>query len=353
MRKHLGMALFFFTLAFLSAQERRTTKLYIAPTSGGTPEAQAFFDTNIPMEVTAANYMVTDNIDEADYTIHMAISENPDMDDPSAPANIFTIRVIRAADSAEIVRFSWGYTDLEEMYNWNLYIIYNAMANIALNQEGVAGPIPIYVATPMASWRTKVFYVGVRTGASFTGYSPQVSANYEAGLSTGISGEGGVVVDIRVFRFFSIQAEAVFAFDTFEAAKIEEGNDGAKRRSTDTFTAISLMFPVLLKAPLELDKFIISFYAGAYFAMFPWQIEKRSGSDDLGNGYNFKVYPPAGFLVGADIGFSLGPGEFLADMRYGRDFGMTVIENNSGPQYIRNRMTVSIGYKFGIFKRKR
>lgn len=339
--KYLGGILFFFIVAILSAQERSNTSLYVSPTTGGSPEQKAFFDENIPMELAAANYSVTSDVGTADYTVEMVLSEEEDPDFPGTFINLFTIKVIRIEDGVEVVQFSWVYDALEDMYQWNLYIIYSAMANIPMTKPGGNS-----AGSGWDSW----FSLGVRVGPSFTGYSPQVSGGYEGGLSTGVSVEGGLVLDIRLFRYLSFQAEAIFTLDALNAAKISDGT--VRQRSVDTFTFMSFMFPLIVKVPLELGSSTLSLFAGAYFALFPWPMNKNSGySNDVENSYEFKVDPPVGFVVGVDMGLPLGFGKLLVDLRYGRDFGMTVVQNGNGPQYTRDRITVSIGYKIGLVKR--
>jgi hypothetical protein len=107
------------------------------------------------------------------------------------------------------------------------------------------------------------------------------------------------------------------------------------------------MFSFLLKVPLGFESFVLSFYAGAYYWLFsPWQGE----SGDGGGAGSFSVSFPLGFIIGADMGIPLGPGELFIDLRYGRDIGITVIQN--GPRYNRERTSVGMGYKFGFFKKK-
>jgi hypothetical protein len=338
--KYFGGILFFFIVAILSAQERSSTNLYVSPATGGTSEQRTFFDENIPMELAAANYSVVSLVEAADYIVEMSLSEEEDIDFPGTFFNLFTINVTRVEDRTEVVRFSWSYVTLEEMYQWNLYIIYSAMANIPMTKPG--GP----AASGWDSW----FSLGIRAGPSFTGYSPQVSGGYEGGLSTGVSFETGLLLDLRLFRYLSFQAEAIFTLDALNVAKISEGT--VRQRSIDTFTFMSLMFPFMAKVPLELGNSTLSLYAGAYFALFPWPMNKNSGySADVENSYEFKVDPPVGFILGADMGLPMGPGKLLVDLRYGRDFGMTVVQNGDGPQYIRDRITVSVGYKFSLIKR--
>lgn len=356
--KYFWGAVFFFILGMLAAQERSGTAIYIPPTVGGTAEERAFFDENMAAEVAGANYGVAATGEGADYTLYLTV--DPAVDSSSG-GSLLTMILVRNSDSEEIVRFSWEYREVEEMWNWNLYLIYNAMANVTLTKPEAEGST-VEVQAPSAEVSSPILstgwerglYLGLRGGVALISNTPQVSGGYESGLNTGVSGEGGVIADIRLFRFLSFQAEAVFAPDALSAAKIvtrpsSDGKD-VTRRSVDSFTSMSLIFPFLIKIPLGFEKFILGPYAGLYFTTHIGKMKMEAG-DSVDNDavYSFRVNPPLGFTVGGDVGFSLGPGELFFDLRYSRDFGVTSVQN--GLQYTRERISASVGYKFGLFRR--
>jgi hypothetical protein len=332
---------FFFAFALLPAQERSDTAIYISPAAGGTPEAHRFFDENIAMEVKNANYRLVYTPQDSDYIITLAIAGEEDYDNPGETVNVFTIGVVRSKTGARVVEYSWEYRDLEEMYNWNLYLVYNALANISLsNQDSPVSDVP---------WWNNWLYLGFRAAPVITGYSFLTVADYESGYSAGIGFEAGAVADFRLFRFLSLQTEVLISFDRFDAVRlVSQGN--IQNRVTDEFTSLSLVIPLLFKVPLSFEKSILSFYAGAYFfESFPLTVKKESaGSESIPV---YKVLPPIGFTAGMDIGFRIGPGELFADLRYYRNFGTTVVHKDNGPRYIKDRISLSFGYKFPLFKR--
>ncbi|MDR1636507.1 MAG: PorT family protein [Treponema sp.] len=300
------------------------------------------------MEIAAANYGMVYTPEEADYTMQLNVTEEEDPEVEGGISSVLTISVIRNKDNYKVVEFAWGYVNLEEMYQWNLYLVYNALANVSLSKlEEAKAPEPVVPVDPSASWREKWLYLGFRAGPSFTGYSFQSTRNYASGLSPGISGEGGLVADIRILRFFSIQTEMIITFDTFNVAKDPDENNG--ERSTDSFSAISFTAPLMVKVPLGFEKFLLSFYTGAYLALTPFQINRKSSNSD--DNYDMNLVPPLGFVIGMDLGLRLGPGELFMDLRYTRDFGMTIVRNGNEPQYIRDRITMGLGYKFGLIRR--
>ena len=331
--RRLWIVVFLFTCDVLFAQERSDTSLYLFPAAGGTQTEREFFDKNIHDEIKGANYKIVYTPEEADYTVTLKISEYEDPETPGVAANQLTLFVARTSDNSPVVEFSWSYHALEEMYQWNLYIVYNALANVTLMKP----ESPEAEARRLDSW----FYLGPRAGASLPGYSFKVSPGYEAGSGDGFGGEGGLVAELRLFPFFGLQLEALFACDAFNAVKITSGED-SRTVSADMFTSMSLMFPFLLKVPLGFEKFVLSFCAGAYYLLFsPW------GEGESGGGFSMSF--PLGFIIGADLGIPLGPGELFVDLRYGKDHGVTVIQN--GPRYGRDRINVGLGYKFGFFKK--
>jgi hypothetical protein len=198
------------------------------------------------------------------------------------------------------------------------------------------------------------FYLGLRGGGSFNAYSSLVSGGYEAGMSQGFSAGGAVIIEYRIFHFLGIQAEAIFNYDTFKVAKITDINATQSIRSTDKVTSMSLMIPLLIKVPLEMGKFVLSPFVGVYYAipLGPLKIESNDALVGPSGSFTYTVDPPFGLVLGLDTGFSLGPGELFADLRFSRDVGMTVAGGGYGIQYIRNQIALSLGYRILLFRRR-
>jgi hypothetical protein len=199
-------------------------------------------------------------------------------------------------------------------------------------------------------------YLGLRAGGSFNAYSSLVSGDYEAGTSQGFSAGGAVVLEYRIFRFLGIQAEAIFNYDTFKVAKITPNHPqpGIDTRSTDRFTAVSLMIPVVIKVPLELGKFVLAPFVGAYYAMplGNLKMDPSDASTGAGGSFTYAVDPPIGLVLGIEAGMTLGRGELFTDIRFSRDVGTTVAAGGYGIQYVRNQIALSLGYKFLLFGKR-
>lgn len=337
--KYLLAAIFFCAFTFLSAQERSDIRLYVARTEGGSPEAREFFDTNIPAEIYGANYTVSDSLEGADYVVLMHITE-----EDSDPPFLFSLVISRPGETGTLVEFSWGYTEVEEMYEWNLYLLYQALANIPMTRAGErtaqasAAAAAAAAAPDGSSQRERRFFIGLRAAVAFPRYFFQVAPGYEPGIGAGLSGEAGLVTELRLFRFLSIQAEGDFLYESFDVPGAES--------SADIFTSMSFIFPLVVKVPLRFGRFTLSLYAGAYYALALWDMQKKPGGSGEAETAPLRMELPLGLIAGTDVGFLAGPGELFADFRYGRDLGGISIEG--GPLYIKDRISVGIGYKFGF-----
>jgi hypothetical protein len=64
----------------------------------------------------------------------------------------------------------------------------------------------------------------------------------------------------------------------------------------------------------------------------------------------YTIDPPMGFLLGLEIGISLGPGDMFLDLRFGRNLGMISVEGERGPHYFQDRIGLSLGYKIPLWK---
>jgi hypothetical protein len=109
---------------------------------GGNSEQQHYFKENFEMETTAAGYTVTQNEAECDYILKLEIKPNmiqyeDGTEEPAPPDEkqfLLQITLIRNEDKVDIVMFDFMFTELEEMYAYNLYLLYQAMANVPMTK---------------------------------------------------------------------------------------------------------------------------------------------------------------------------------------------------------------------------
>jgi hypothetical protein len=130
-------------------QSRNDMLIFIEPATGGSLEENAFFDENLRMEIGAASYTITDAKSEADYSIIPKVVINPSTGD--RPPRSLVLRLVRNSDSVELVQLGNDYTEVSEAYEWNLYLIYQAMANVPLTKNNYDPPPPIITGVTSGS----------------------------------------------------------------------------------------------------------------------------------------------------------------------------------------------------------
>jgi hypothetical protein len=196
------------------------------------------------------------------------------------------------------------------------------------------------------------FFLGLRGAGFLSSSMPQTSGAYEGGISQGFTGEMALMMEFRAFRFLSLQAEGVFVYDTFKAAKkTQKGQELV--RSTDIFRAFSLMFPLLVKVPLQVGPVTLSPFMGAYYTMPLGKMTiVPDSSDETTAAYSYRVDPPFGVSLGIDVGFPLLSGEFFAGLRFDRNLGMTIVGDRNRMQYSRNRIGLSLGYEWLLWRQR-
>jgi hypothetical protein len=316
----------------LAAQELSDVTLYFAPAVGGSPEEREFFDITIPREIRSPHYLVIEDPEEADFLVYVTISESGYPETPSSLTMGLTANM--EAGDFPLLELSWNYANVEEMYTWDI--------------GGILAPVPAEGSEPqLFAWRRKPhwLYAGVRGGVSFTENYFQLTNDYNPGRSSGISAEGGLLVELRFFRYFGFQLEGNFLYESFEApGMVGEGD----KRFVDTFSAMTLMIPLLVKAPLGFGNFTVAPYAGVYYVVSLGDAAREFGVSGETDSIAVDLSLPLGFTAGLDIGFVLGPGELFADLRYGKDFGPTVMGDGNGPVQSRDRVNICFGYKFGF-----
>jgi hypothetical protein len=145
----------------VSAQTRKDVKIYIPPVKADT-EQSAYFRENFSMETKGAGYSLTETPDDADYSLLLEVKPNMILYDdgaiePAPPDEkqfVLQIDLARNEDDANMVSFSFLFTDVNEMYDFNLYLLYEAMANIPFTKAH-----DIAAAEEGDFWRNKWLYI--------------------------------------------------------------------------------------------------------------------------------------------------------------------------------------------------
>jgi hypothetical protein len=333
----------FFTLP-LFAQSRDDVRVYIPPVSGGVPEQQMFFAENFTMELIGANYVVVDSQADSDYSMNLSITQEVEdsyEDETGATVageivNILTIALQDSEDGREILQFSWAFETLEEMYEWNLHLIYQAMANV---------PLTKLTGVPDTNhWRNKWIYIRASFDYPITFYAnPNPTAIYGASPAEGGSPPYDVL-DHKVLPFPGVTIGAEFQFLNWMSAEGDFQINFGDPLSTTLIPSIN----VALKFPLKPSRhFMIEPYG---MATFP----ASTASGTLS-------FPKLGIGGGVQFGVKGGSrGAFFVDVNYVHYLGDVVTKNSDDDKknpdtisWSRFSVGLGIGYKIGFFNRNK
>jgi hypothetical protein len=345
MKKYLLTVVFLISALALSAQSRDDVKVYISPVSGGVPEQQMFFAENFKMELLGANYAVVDNQADSDYTMNLAITQ--DLEDSYEDetggmmvqeiVNILTVSLMDSVEGREVLQFSWAFETLEEMYEWNLHLIYQAMANVPLTK--LSGVVDTN------HWRNKWLYVRASFDYPITFYANIDNAAIFSDVNPGTGTSDYTILDHKIKPFPGFTVGLEFQFLNWMSA---EGN--VQFNFEDPFShAFIPSINVELKFPLKPSRhFMIEPYAAV---SFPASTATETIS-----------FPRVGLGGGVQIGVKGGAmGAFFVDVNYIHYLTKVKTYNNfdvnkpnpSTIEWSRFVVGVGIGYKIGFFNRNK
>ncbi|MDR0584698.1 MAG: hypothetical protein LBG57_10180 [Treponema sp.] len=329
-------------------------RVYISPAENGTEEEAAYFKTNFEQELIGAAYAVAETQEDSDFYMALSITRQEGED----PPNDLNVTLFNTRSGQEIVTLNWAYGAVEEMGAWNLYIIYQAMANAPIvkllpdaeltgAREGNWNPAP---SPPGEGPHTMAFYLGLRAGGFFNLYTFQTIRGYEGGTGRAFSGEGALLAEFHPWRFLSIQAEAAVLYESFVGTRETGENAG---RYNGAFSALSLHIPLFVKAPIDLGRFSLSPFIGAYYVLPLGPMSANFNGNE--RQYDWSLDPPLGISLGIDLGIPLGPGKITGGLRCDYDIGTSAGEDSAGPVYSRYRVGFTLGWawKFAIKKKDR
>jgi hypothetical protein len=161
MKKTFCFALWLVLEVSAFAQTREDVKIFIPPVKANADQA-AFFMESFTMETMGAGYTLAANERDADYSLELEVKPNmilyDDGTEEQAPPGEkqfnLNIDLIRNKDNANLVSFSFLFDDLDEMHEFDLYLLYEAMANVPMTKEYTA-----IAAEEPDFWRNKWLYL--------------------------------------------------------------------------------------------------------------------------------------------------------------------------------------------------
>jgi hypothetical protein len=312
----------------LFAQSRDDVTVFLPPATGGTPEQQSFFNDNFRMELVGANYTVVDSQQQGDYSMNLTITQEIEEgygDVVEEIINVLNISLLDNKDGREILQFSWAFGELDEMYEWNLHLIYQAMANVPLTK--------LTIVPDTNHWRNKWLYV-----VGYAGLDLQFGF-YEM--------EEEIPYQNRPYTFYPAPIFGVgmeFQFLNFMSAELDV--IGGPYDITADHSTLAFNLPVLVKFPLKPSKhFMLEPYGGIQF--------NTTSQANI-------VPPLISWVGGFQYGIKGGErGAILIDIRIIGDIGETKLE----PAYItgskkygsveRFQLSFAIGFKVGFYNRNK
>jgi hypothetical protein len=339
--KKLCIVLLLVPASVLFAQTRDDIHIHVPMPIGGTSEEQVFFQENFVTETIGAGYAVTDNQRESDYIIKLEIKPNMVMYEdgteeqapPGEPQKLLQLYLIRSEDNGEVVTFNFPYTEKEEMYDFNLYLLYQAMANVPLTK--------LTAVLETDHWRNKWLYVKGSFDFTISAYLiDEKKANYEwdpnanpaqmvplkdpsHGREVPVSPGGTIGLEFQFLNWMSAEGDMKFIFGTPDEP------------------ALVPTIGLALKFPLKPSKhFMLEPYLGADFPLATSPYIRKFSLVSVGGGFQFGV---RGGSMGA----------FFVDVNYMHSIGEihTVRPNSRDAYWNRWVLGFGIGYKIGFFNR--
>jgi hypothetical protein len=203
-----------------------------------------------------------------------------------------------------------------------------------------------------AAYKDRWLFLGARVGPALRIYTPSGDTAFTGGDTYGFSPEAGIQVSLQIVSFFSIQAEAVFTWDSASVWQYALNSNGLDLdRYTRKFDGFSLHFPLVAKLNFYPGKFRVSPFFGGYLFL-PLGEMKTDSPIDEEESFAYSLTPPVGLLGGLSVGFPLGPGMIFADIRCSADLAEPDLKDSGGiTTYRRHGFALSFGYEFGLFKK--
>ena len=183
--KKAWVLVFLFIITGLSfAQEVPNRDIYLEGTAMNEQQRSFFYD-NFIMEGNALGYFFVNDRNLAGYTVRFSVEPNiiTYTDGTTAPAPpdegqfLITLRLIRNNDDFEMASLGFTFTDLDEMYEFNQFILFRTIVSIPpADDEGVPG------AAVNNNWRRNWLYIRVSIDYPIRFYLLQRSSDLIGGI---------------------------------------------------------------------------------------------------------------------------------------------------------------------------
>lgn len=249
-KKYAFAAALLFAVLPLFGQSRSSIRIFIPEPTGGVSNQREFFADQFKMEVRGAGYTVVDSEANSDYTLRLAVEDNPDYRTVAGAEQFnLDIRLLQSGGNTELIRFGFPFTRLDAMYNWNPYLVYQALGTVGFDDQPSGEPsAPPKPAEP-EQWRNKWLYLNFAAGMDTVFFLRPGTMTTEHGMIMAAALAG---LEFHFLGFLSLEADPL---------KIRVLHDGEKYLLTSCF-------PVLLKVVLKPGGYVmLEPYAGAEWTL--------------------------------------------------------------------------------------
>jgi hypothetical protein len=327
-------------------------RIYIDGTAPRS-EQLVFFMTNFNMEMSALGYNVIGTKDEADYIFKFNVAENmilyADGISRSAPAGeprwFIQISLIIKETNVELISFSFPFTELEEMYEYNQYLFYRVMINIPLDSIYGEGSYD-------TRWQNKLLYFGLTADYKIsyfqvTDYEKKLFSDYNASEANVVYGLPSLTVGIeyQFLNFLSVEGifEAYFGDPVnYYWSPFSKDKD---KKDRSAFNTINIQAGVNVKYNFKRPNYMMSPYASFNYPL-----------KSFGEG-STSTFPKFSIGGGVQIAFRAAKSSaFFVNAGYQQFLGNVVTNHpqlDNEIKYTHFTLSIGFGYKYGFIDRKK
>ena len=334
----------FFTILLLLAvssfaQDIRNRYIYIEGTAGRM-DHQDFFRSNFAMEANGAGYIVTQSKMEALHTLRFNVVS--DASDPDFEQYSVNISLHRNQDDAQLISFSFMFSNINEMYTFTRTLFLNATASI---------PLPIL--TEEGNQWDKWFYLRASFDYPITFYLLQ-GIDLIDGLGLYDSTRPGAVSPIDNIIRAMPGATVGVEFQRFNFLSLEANfqlsmGDTRNNYFVNTALGLEMKFPIkfqhILLAPY--GAFTYTFHISPIFADFP--IYAAGGGIQLcaKAGKRGAIFVDVNYMYSFNS-YAVMHNPYLAFPEEQQHFPEPAVIH-----YVRSHLGLGVGYKIGLVDRKK
>jgi hypothetical protein len=276
-----------FSLFSVVAEDLPNVSVWVPPVEGGSDEEKQYFYDNMRMELVGGGYVLAESRENSDFYMNIRVAHGEESD---APGNYVNLSLHDSRTEKEIITLSWDYNTLDDMDIWNLYLVFQTMANAPIAKSVVvpeeeAPPPAEPPSPPPPAWYDKWLWIGAAGGADyFFSDRPHLDARLTAG------------VDFLSFMGLGIGLGYQANFPLFIDRDKKEYYHEIEQ---------SLILPVKLRFLIKTESLIVEPNGGVQFQLrFPGsysgELDHQTQEDSL-------ILLPA-ILGGLDFRAKLGPG---------------------------------------------